>query len=335
MQMPGRKYQQGSSSYRFSINGQEKEKELNENITTALYWEYDSRIVRRWNPDPVYKHSPYECFGSNPIWFSDKNGSDSTVYLYSHTSKVSGSAANGPSKGEMKKILNNIRNIYKANGLKHLKFKLINEKDFTSGMLKLDPSDAILGITGVGVGNEEGKSYINENGNTLPGTTTGENFGFPYYSTSSAVSRASIKKSDPLALVAIGAAHEILHQYLLKADKLFFGTSELAKDHYDEKINLNATGVKMGTYEVKYQIGQSALKQANEGTVTYIMEWQKIYITGYFKAINAGIKTNGNDAGKESTFKYIFNSSGILFKMQMSGLRSFRSLMVGDKPKNN
>ena len=57
--MPGRKYQQGNSNYRYSINGQEKESELNENITTAEFWEYDSRIVRRWNVDPVYKeYSP-------------------------------------------------------------------------------------------------------------------------------------------------------------------------------------------------------------------------------------------------------------------------------------
>jgi hypothetical protein len=75
MQMPGRKYSNGGS-YRYSINGQEKESELNENITTALYWEYDSRIVRRWNVDPVLKvwESPYLCFSGNPILMSDPDG---------------------------------------------------------------------------------------------------------------------------------------------------------------------------------------------------------------------------------------------------------------------
>ncbi len=81
MQMPGRKYMATSSSkYRYSINGQEKESELNENITTALYWEYDSRIVRRWNVDPVYKEyeSPYLAFAGNPIWLKDLDGADTT-----------------------------------------------------------------------------------------------------------------------------------------------------------------------------------------------------------------------------------------------------------------
>lgn len=76
--MHGRKYQQGTSSYRYSINGQEKESELNENITTAEYWEYDSRIGRRWNVDPVFKEyeSPYAVFGNNPIWNIDPDGAD-------------------------------------------------------------------------------------------------------------------------------------------------------------------------------------------------------------------------------------------------------------------
>jgi len=76
--MPGRKSKQAGSDYRYSINGQEKETELNENITTAEFWEYDSRIVRRWNLDPVLKddESPYLCFSGNPIWFSDPNGDD-------------------------------------------------------------------------------------------------------------------------------------------------------------------------------------------------------------------------------------------------------------------
>jgi RHS repeat-associated protein len=77
MQMPGRKYSNGGS-YRYSINGQEKEKELNENITTAQYWEYDSRIGRRWNADPIVKEweSPYATFGNNPVLMTDPLGLD-------------------------------------------------------------------------------------------------------------------------------------------------------------------------------------------------------------------------------------------------------------------
>jgi small nuclear ribonucleoprotein (snRNP)-like protein len=79
MNMPGRSFAASAATkYRYSINGQEKDSELNDNITTALYWEYDSRIGRRWNTDPVVKEyeSSYLCFGGNPIAKVDFNGDD-------------------------------------------------------------------------------------------------------------------------------------------------------------------------------------------------------------------------------------------------------------------
>jgi RHS repeat-associated protein len=82
MMMPGRK--SNSDKYRFSINGQEKDKELNENITTALYWEYDSRLGRRWNIDPIVKswESPYATFSNNPLIFKDELGNTSDPVNY-------------------------------------------------------------------------------------------------------------------------------------------------------------------------------------------------------------------------------------------------------------
>lgn len=73
--MPGRKFSSGSG-YRYGFNGQEKTIELNENMTTALYWEYDSRIARRWNTDPEKKDwfAPYLTFANNPIIYVDPLG---------------------------------------------------------------------------------------------------------------------------------------------------------------------------------------------------------------------------------------------------------------------
>jgi hypothetical protein len=78
MIQPGRNYNAGG--YRYGFNGQEKSTEINAdgNSTTAEYWEYDSRIGRRWNVDPVVKAwiSGYACFADNPIFYSDVNGDD-------------------------------------------------------------------------------------------------------------------------------------------------------------------------------------------------------------------------------------------------------------------
>src|SRR5690554_3838162 len=48
------------------------------NHYTAPYWEYDPRVVHRWNRDPVVKpwESGYAVMGNNPIWNIDPNGDD-------------------------------------------------------------------------------------------------------------------------------------------------------------------------------------------------------------------------------------------------------------------
>jgi hypothetical protein len=82
MIMPGREYlANSSSSYRYSINGQEKTTEIAPNTTTAEFWQYDARIVRRWNidPKPNISISPYNCFAGNPIFHTDPLG-DTTLY---------------------------------------------------------------------------------------------------------------------------------------------------------------------------------------------------------------------------------------------------------------
>ncbi len=79
-QMPGRKYSQSNSSYRYGFNGQENSDEIAAGLTTAMYWEYDSRIGKRWNVDPEQKieESPFLCFSGNPILYFDIKGNKSS-----------------------------------------------------------------------------------------------------------------------------------------------------------------------------------------------------------------------------------------------------------------
>ncbi len=75
--MPERTYTAGSS-YRFGFNGQEKDDELlgPANVNTAEFWEYDCRLGRRWNMDPISLdwQGLYTCFNNNPICLSDITG---------------------------------------------------------------------------------------------------------------------------------------------------------------------------------------------------------------------------------------------------------------------
>jgi hypothetical protein len=76
MLMPGRSY--NSAGYRYGFNGQEKDDEVygSGNITTAEFWQYDTRLGRRWNVDPLtYEwQSSYAAFNNNPVYFNDPLG---------------------------------------------------------------------------------------------------------------------------------------------------------------------------------------------------------------------------------------------------------------------
>jgi len=67
--------------------------------TTAMFWEYDSRLGRRWNvdPKPTVGISDYACFANNPIWFSDILGdtlhTDKTAQSNSDIKSVAGKYA--------------------------------------------------------------------------------------------------------------------------------------------------------------------------------------------------------------------------------------------------
>lgn len=84
MIMPGRNYR--DSVFRFGFNNQEKDDEIYGvgNATTAMFWEYDSRLGRRWNkdPKPIASVSPYTTFENNPIWHIDPNGDSIGISLF-------------------------------------------------------------------------------------------------------------------------------------------------------------------------------------------------------------------------------------------------------------
>jgi len=77
MMMVGRSWSVGSE-YRYGFNGQEKVDEISGsgNHNTALFWEYDTRLGRRWNldPKPEMAISMYACFKNSPIYSFDLKG---------------------------------------------------------------------------------------------------------------------------------------------------------------------------------------------------------------------------------------------------------------------
>jgi len=79
----GRSWSVGSE-YRCGFNGQEKVDEISGsgNHNTALFWEYDTRLGRRWgiDPKPIVGYSSYACFKNNPIIYRDLLGDTTLIY---------------------------------------------------------------------------------------------------------------------------------------------------------------------------------------------------------------------------------------------------------------
>jgi hypothetical protein len=79
MEMPGRRWRAATEAAgRFGYNAQERDDEVagEGNHYTAMFWEYDSRVARRWNLDPkqVVGLSQYSVFELNPITNVDVHG---------------------------------------------------------------------------------------------------------------------------------------------------------------------------------------------------------------------------------------------------------------------
>jgi hypothetical protein len=97
-------------AYRFHFNGQEADNEVAGigNSYTAEFWQYDSRLGRRWNRDPksVSWESSYVVNGDNPNFFNDPKGDFKTkfgakVYNFFHGGKGEiRQATGGQNKGE-------------------------------------------------------------------------------------------------------------------------------------------------------------------------------------------------------------------------------------------
>ena len=90
MPTPGRKAV-ASTDYQYGFNGQLKDDEIygDGNLNSAEFWEYDTRLGRRWNLDPVdqISISNYACFANNPILLTDVNG-DIVKYVGSFFTKL-------------------------------------------------------------------------------------------------------------------------------------------------------------------------------------------------------------------------------------------------------
>ena len=84
-QMPGRKYSQPNSSYRYGFNGKENDKDAGEGIQDYGLRIYDNRLGRFLSVDPLYKSYPeltsYQFASNTPIQAKDLDGGEAQFVI--------------------------------------------------------------------------------------------------------------------------------------------------------------------------------------------------------------------------------------------------------------
>lgn len=97
MLMPERQFVLNTEEYRYGFNGQERDDEVSGagNSNTAKFWQYSSRLGRRFNLDPIFTAdvSRYSVNGNNPIYYLDPNGDFKTktgAFLYNASTGFKG-----------------------------------------------------------------------------------------------------------------------------------------------------------------------------------------------------------------------------------------------------
>ena len=180
------------SGFRFGFNTQEKDKEVynNNNETyTATFWEYDGRLGRRWNVDPVNKpwESRYSCFSDNPIIIIDVNGDEGKdPYTVKKGDNLSNIAKNnGTSVDKLLDLNKNIKDPNKIYVGQNINLPQLSTSKSAAQKKEnnwYEPSGKInlfLGTTSTIVENFGSGSFRLNNG-----ASKGGNFSFKYYSSS-------------------------------------------------------------------------------------------------------------------------------------------------------
>ena len=259
-QMPGRTYPPPGAidEYKYGQNGQEKDNVIALGIYTAEYWEYDSRLGRRWNIDPIPKphESPYATFANNPIWLVDINGLDSTLYV---NKTIEGGKYNLNNPEELRKLEAAIKEQLNIAKLGFMKIKYV---DNTYDM-KLDKSDQVLSFN-------YNRSATNEQGVT-PGSG-----GQYQYSSINLAAFSNLSEYNGLpsmngdltfhtngaVMAANTAVHEITHGFLERSFAFYGISSTLlggdAFGHFDSKSNLmNSGDTRMNNNSNKLILGKT------------------------------------------------------------------------------
>jgi len=250
MLMPNRHV--NTPGYRFGFNGMEMDDEVDGegNSYTAEFWQYDSRLGRRWNRDPKPNPSisEYATFAGNPIIYSDAKG-DTAIYVffdpYSADQNFGPASSKETYHQERKEaFLINLQKEFNAQGIDVLVLETSKTFDEIKNDLKITDQYLEL-VENTTQREKEGREgeipSIYLTNFTTRGATSGQHSTVNIYRNES--SDRYYYDDRRLALsyrvVASIATHEIYHGFLHRSAKFF--SKDLSNMGFDDTKHYNST----------------------------------------------------------------------------------------------
>jgi len=162
--LEGRKFNDTTAHYGF--NGQMKVPEIGADQYTAEYWEYDSRIARRWNLDPkgTEWESPYDVLNDDPLWNMDELGDSSHPIVITTPGKTTSTQHVVAQIGDLKDFKDKVKSGYQKSlkpiGERNALYKKNSKSPVTVtfATTKGGPSDGAFKYKFLGFGFEGSKS---------------------------------------------------------------------------------------------------------------------------------------------------------------------------------
>ncbi|MDP3929525.1 MAG: hypothetical protein Q8R57_10925 [Bacteroidota bacterium] len=220
--------QLGGKSYRFGFNGQEKDDEVSGagNTMTAEFWEYDTRLGRRWNCDPVDKPwmSSYHAFSNKPVLNIDPNGANDGHYVDEETGKYLGE--DGADNEDVRVI-------------KKSEFEKVNDPKSEEGTKQLENKSNLLSEhnQGIRISEDTWKSIESNGGSRLtPWLTNNSDFQVFFKPEGPGTSIPVNANQDVYARIdGVAAPH-------LKSNEVFKATDFVRVTIDNKSLNWNSTG---------------------------------------------------------------------------------------------
>ncbi|MCU0423440.1 MAG: DUF6443 domain-containing protein [Bacteroidia bacterium] len=270
-----------TNSYPYGgANGQMKDDEVFKGAYTAEFWQYDSRLGRRWNMDPVVKEqeSPFAVFANNSNWFIDLNGDDSTQYIFSVVDPTTNKPVYTAEQMEAFRI--ETQKVFDENNI-NINVVVIDYQ--TAINKKLDRTDAMVMITPWGP----------IRGNTLLSPFTGENAGWEnnYLNIKKAEKDVEMinKHGGKMTLnemIGILIAHEGWHQFLERARMDILGkpvSGGFQEGHLNLGLpNLNMDGDEMiKVFQNPSPYNLSRLRVIHNSQIQLVKQFFRLHIKSY------------------------------------------------------